>query len=1386
MQPPAYFEQVRREADRVWTILESDPDIAGPWRRMFQQVQSPRHVLSELLQNADDSGATWASASVSEGFFEFKHNGRDFTAEEFGSICRFGHSNKRALHTIGFRGVGFKSTFSLGDEVHLATPTLSVVFSKSRFTEPVWKGLSSSGSLTTVRVPLKGSDTHKELDKNLTEWLSSSASLLFFRNIRTLQVNGTELKWVECGEGPCPNSSWHKLEGSDSSPCLLIRSHLEPFPAEAVEEIEAERILPDQEHLEMPPCSVEIVLYGDSRLFVVLPTGVRTKLPFSGNAPFVQDVARLKIKDPDSSPTNRWLLERMGRLAAEAMVTWLGNKDADPEFLAQAYDLMPNVVRTDTSLEGTCAATVESSFDSALEGRRYVLTEANRLVKDGECLEVPPELLDVWSSSELAKILGREATAVASRHISSQNLQKLRDWQAIQSVSREEILERLGSVSPAKPQSWKQLLILWSYLFDDIPAYWSRDNLRGLRVVPVQGEQVLHPASEVVRLGEKRLLKSEDDWKFLFEHLKAYNPNWGRFLAEQRRLAEEDGEAEHATLVSRAYGLQDHLKLSDASDTSQVFGKVAASFFAGGELAVEDCVRLAQIAAHLGVTIDSDFRFLVRSGGLVGSGQCVVADETGRIADMVPDAWADAHLLHEAYWSNWASCTREEWAKWVDSGKAMLAGFPRPVASETIFSSERGLADALRQRGFAGDFQVTNRKPKLKLEDLDFEPTLWAHWRRVASSDERFWAGILANLMWARPSYWADTLEALACQISVKKERRILVRSGIRAAWIQKFRDLPCLVDTRGFVRKPFEVMRRTSATEPLLDVEPFIPSELDTEANRPLLKALGVRDTPTGPTQILERVRALAGAASPPIEELEKWYRRLDSLYLSCTSEQTRTIRDVFEAEPLIFSESHGWVRSQEVFLAASADDVPDTPLIRSSLRDLELWRRIHVAERPNEELILQWLDSLPVGAVLSPDQVRRVKPALARLGIVAWEQCGHWLSLTNEWTPVSQLRFSLSMRSLTRTQELFPAIRKATADFQFLDFDTLGRYPFSDLPSLATCLDERVSEAAVHSFVRRDKPWLAFLARALARIEVPSESEQSRLREAATRLAQTHWRQGPALETIPYLDGVPAGTPRRVPVVWSGHTLYVADASGPQMVAPLAREIGRGFGEEAIGDAIKVCFDREPGFIADYLEHEFKLSPIESHEPGPSVDGKAPQVSPVGLPGEADIPHPEGGDSVSPKVQENTPPQIAGEKPNHDPEAPPERREPNRIEKPSLVERYARKLGLRPDGSSGFTDGNGTRLNRQRGEIFPWEIHQNGGSVIRILPREECLERDPLTVETEVWWSLERTPDTCALLLLDLDDEPVLYPGDEVMRMHEKGTVELYPASYRLVKKA
>ena len=113
--PPDYFEAIRARASQRWDQLEGDPELAGPWHQLFKQVQSPRHILSELLQNADDAGASEAHVSIDNDRFVFEHNGADFIEAHFASICRFGYSNKRRVSRVAqfFTTSVTKSHYSL-------------------------------------------------------------------------------------------------------------------------------------------------------------------------------------------------------------------------------------------------------------------------------------------------------------------------------------------------------------------------------------------------------------------------------------------------------------------------------------------------------------------------------------------------------------------------------------------------------------------------------------------------------------------------------------------------------------------------------------------------------------------------------------------------------------------------------------------------------------------------------------------------------------------------------------------------------------------------------------------------------------------------------------------------------------------------------------------------------------------------------------------------------------------------------------------------------------------------------------------------------------------------------------------------------------------------
>jgi hypothetical protein len=1396
---PDYFESIRERSAARWVQLERDPELAGPWHQLFKQVQSPRHVVSELLQNADDAEATEAAVDLQDGEFVFTHNGEDFSAEHFASLCRFGYSNKRALHTIGFRGIGFKSTFSLGDQVRLVTPTLSVAFHRERFTEPVWCDVTKQPSITSVRVAIKDEHRQRELEKNLKEWLRSPASLLFFRHIRSLRIGNDEVRWESQGAGPISDSEWMSLSSSPEKKHLLIRSSAEDFPAEALEEIRQERMVSVDESSTFPPCRVEIVLGLEGRLFVILPTGVTTDLPFACNAPFVQDPARVKIKDPETSPTNRWLLQRAGELAAKALLAWVSDEKLDIVERVQAYGLLSDVDREDNSLEGLCAAIIEQAIDDTIGDSNFLMTEAGRIVAREECQAVPQLLLDVWSHDQVAAFFVDEDQAILSRNVASSDIQKLGNWGCVYTITKPEVIEVLEAKHLPRPGSWRQLMLLWAYLSDDVISnrYYSRHT--DVRVVPVQGRDVLYAAGEVVRLGDKKLLQSEEDWSFLAQHLLVLNQNWPRFLAEQRRRAEERDDEALGKEVEDAHDLLEKLELTQASDVSEVIQQVASDFFEQDDCDIEDCIRIAQLAASLGAAVSESFQFVTQDGYLHPVSDCIVADERDDLDTLVEAEWYEEHALHGDY-RELLSCTNEEWNQWVSSGRSKLSEFVPLTESRNWVIGEHCLVKELRRRGVEELPHCPYRSNTFLLVDWDFEEKHWSVWKSAAESNPSFWGRLFGRVLEQRDMYLQPKYGVQVIQIAKNKRERQLRCEGLLPAWVRRFRDLPCLQDTRGHFRQPAELLRRTPDTESLLDVEPFVRAEFDTEATRPLLVMLGVRDTPTGPDRLLDRLRMLATVDNPPVYEVEKWYHRLDQLLNKCSTDEFEEIRDAFADEKIILTEGNGWGTAAEVFLAADEEDVPGAALVHPSVRHLTLWHKVGMADRPTADLAIDWLVSLESGQSLSADEVRRVRSLLPRYPERIWSACGHWLNLEGEWTPAKDLVYSLTMQSLVAWKHLFKPIKQKTADLQKLPTDVCEQHPFSALRPLAHSIEDRFEDQLYGLPDPQKMPWLNALGAGLRRIALDDQDETHRVRELANRLAGTCWQVASGLQTVPYIDGTPAGTPRRIDVLWKDSLLYVEDRSAAKMAKAVAQELGRVFNKQEITDAIKLCYDRSPEFVLEYLEENFKLLPEEQVGPihdtneqtdeteKPDEPAEDEDVTSAELTDDDATPPTDGDDHDTESDDETFEEGHLDEDQGEDNEPVPARLRQFKRAKSNLIERFAKANGYAKDGSDRFYHADGSWIEKvSGGHCFPWERRSAGGELLQCYwDKEHCIQRDALQLDADVWNLCDQHPDKYTLLLVDADDTPLEITGRRLREMCNGGKLTLYPAKYRLVYKS
>jgi len=1288
------------------------------------------------------------------------------------------------LHTIGFRGIGFKSTFSLGERVELDTPSLSIAFHRRRFTEPVWSGNPSpADGYTRVRVEISDPHRQREVEKNLEEWLKSPISLLFFSHIRRMQIGEKILSWDRSGAGPFSDSQWMTLNGEKNGALLVIRSQEEPFPDESLAEIRQERMLSAEEEKDFPPSKIEIVLGTEGRLFVVLPTGIKTALPFACNGPFIQDPARLKIKDAETSPTNRWLLERAGRLAASAMLAWLRQRDLPLEERARAYGLLPDVDREENSLEGVCGTIVEVALAAELgDETDVVLTDDGRLTREMQSVLIPEAVQDVWVGDQAGALLDAQSRPAVARSVSVPDRRKLVHWNMVEEINKEKFIEVLKTKHLPRPKTWRQLLSLWTYIAPEVTAHWTIFSPGDLRIVPVQGKDVLYAASEVVRLGEKKLLQSEEDWQFLGSYLIVLNPNWNRYLSEQRLAAEQQKDSAVLNLVNSAHAVLEKIGLGEISDVSTVIDRVAGEFFAKGKVELPDCIRLAQIAAALGATAGNSCRYVCRDMKFRSAEQGILFDFDGQLEELLPPAERDEKLLHAQYVAQFTSCTTEEWAKWVSSGRSGLLSFIPIIQKRTRIYGEKTIKDEARKRGVKSDLNLYYVTSSFILEDWDFEDGAWLHWSTSVANDPKVWASVARRIFEQPDAYWNGASSAKALQIATTGNTRSMTWEPMIPSWALRLREVPCLSDTRGFFHKPGDLLRRTAETEAYLDVEPFVHASLDREAKAPLLDLLGVRNKPTGPGQVLDRLRALSKAMNPPVLEVEKWYRRLDQMIDTCSTTDALAIKHAFRSEKLILADANAWFTSTGLYVFSGDDEVPGAVLVRASVRDLTLWRKIDVADRPTAELAIKWISELPSGQVLAQDDARRVRALLARYPARIWEECLHWTNLAGEWVPVGQLKYALTLQSLVPWRHLHESVRQKTADFQNLAAEISASPPFSHLPLLAAHIEERFQGNLFLSGHAEEKDWIQAVGEELCRIQLDDEDQTRRVRTLADELAATLWQSAPGLEIIPYIDGTPSGTPRRADVVWLKRVLYVDRLSKAKLAKRVPEEIGKAFNRQDIKAALDYSFERPPEDVRAYLAENFKLTPLtEFPTVKPAAPGQTPATDdpakpqPVGAPAEED---PTDTTDVSPEIPVESPSAETEEQTHQRP------RPQVKPLKPSIMERFASAHGFKKDGDGRFFHSNGEWIQKTVGMRIPWERRKASGDlVVYYWAEDHCLDQEPLQLEADVWHLMKNSPGIYALVLADIDGNAVEISGVHLQEMETSGRLKLYPASYRLV---
>lgn len=161
-------------------------------------------ALIELMQNADDSGASKFGIHSFNNGFVVGNNGKSFTQNDVEALCRSGSSNKhRGGETIGYRGIGFKSVVNIANVVNIISGDFKFSFERKK----TIKALDNIIDVPLIRIPHLFSAEDIELENEVSEIINKF-------NYNTVFVFGNVIEEI----------SREELNGLDRSSLLFLKN----------------------------------------------------------------------------------------------------------------------------------------------------------------------------------------------------------------------------------------------------------------------------------------------------------------------------------------------------------------------------------------------------------------------------------------------------------------------------------------------------------------------------------------------------------------------------------------------------------------------------------------------------------------------------------------------------------------------------------------------------------------------------------------------------------------------------------------------------------------------------------------------------------------------------------------------------------------------------------------------------------------------------------------------------------------------------------------------------------------------------------------------------------------------------------------------------------
>ena len=498
-------------------------------KTQVSMYSDPTHFVYEILQNADDYGATEILFKLLEDEIVIEHNAEPFKEENVRAITYFGKSTSREdLVKTGRFGIGFKSVFAFtATPIIISYPEHFQIYELYRVREYPYPA-DFSRSRTCIILPFDHASEQpdfveelmlkKEAYRQISECLTKLDinTLLFTRNI-------CEIRWEVGDQSECysreddevdPNTRLTTIKDGKHENKYLVFSKIPTWKNEKHKPIEIAFAVNEQHQLS--PVDGEF-------LHVLFPTREKTGLRFTLNGPYRTNPARETISQTDAF--NRHLMKGTCELMKESLPTLRDRKFLTLQFLS----ILPNEEDALSEFYAPLRDTIIDEF----RNQKLTPTKRGDHAPASELYQVDRELSNLISDEDLAILLGKDYSLpfkvdeisqrrdARGRFVQDPNTQliddflntlQIPDWNMTQLIGvllaqPEMIVDWLGK----KPVEWHQALYALLYDFLRLrqagTSWYSSDShlknrLSDLRIIPC--------SDEVYRVGSKCFFPSDD------------------------------------------------------------------------------------------------------------------------------------------------------------------------------------------------------------------------------------------------------------------------------------------------------------------------------------------------------------------------------------------------------------------------------------------------------------------------------------------------------------------------------------------------------------------------------------------------------------------------------------------------------------------------------------------------------------------------------------------------------------------------------------------------------------------------------------------------------------------------------------------------------------